>query len=127
MVGENLKIGTSVWHETTWSGICEEKIASPCKVTESGAKYYDLKGVDIVGSSGGVLENLYLTKDEAVAAYKTKADEKVRGYLAQINTIQDLVAFMFNHNVAYCEEYTDYEARKAAEIKAKEFGVEFLL
>lgn len=38
----------------------------------------------------------------------------------KIRSVNDLVEFMFNNTVAPAEEYTNYDARKAAAIRAEE-------
>lgn len=50
---------------------------------------------------------------------KTKRDAKIKKYCERIRTVEDLVQFLYKESM-HAEEYPDYNARKAAEIRAKE-------
>lgn len=66
------------------------------------------------------LNNTYGSYGELAASIK----EKTNKYCNEIKTVNDLVRFMYTHTCCPCEEYTDWEAREAAAIKAIEFGIE---
>ena len=71
--------------------------------------------------SGVVKEqDVYISKNDAEQAYNTEIQNRIEEYKSRINTVEDLVKFMFNENVTHAEEYTNYEARQAAIEKAKE-------
>ena len=67
--------------------------------------------------------NIFKTKEDREQARIKRYNRKVQEYCEKINDIVDLVFFMFDHNVAPAEEYTDWEAREAARIKANQFGI----
>ena len=67
--------------------------------------------------------NIFKTKEDREQDRIKRHNKKVREYCEKINDITDLVFFMFDHNVALAEEYTDWEAREAARIKANQFGI----
>lgn len=70
--------------------------------------------------TGNVMyEDVYSTKDECEKSTGMKASNSKK-YLAMINTIEDLIRFLYNHNVCDENGYIDYEARSVAQIKAKE-------
>lgn len=52
-------------------------------------------------------------------ALRSEYNGKVEKYCSQIKDVKDLVAFCYKHNFS-AEEYTEYEAAKAAKIRAKE-------
>lgn len=60
------------------------------------------------------------TKEELVKAMKEEEDRRVSSFKEQITSVEDLVEFMFNHVVCWAEEYTDWDARRAARERAKE-------
>lgn len=69
-------------------------------------------------------ENVFNSREEAIKIINERSQKQVEDFISQIDTIEDLVVFMYNHNVCVAEEYTDWEAREAAKIKAEEFGIE---
>lgn len=65
-------------------------------------------------------DDIYKSKSDAEKAYKEEIQNRIKEYKSRINTVEDLVRFMFTENVAYAEEYTDYEARQAVIERTKE-------
>lgn len=53
-------------------------------------------------------------------AKKRNLTDKYSCTAKKIRSVNDLVEFMFNNTVAPAEEYTNYDARKAAAIRAEE-------
>lgn len=66
------------------------------------------------------LTRLYHTYEECLNAKELKSKQTIENYKSQIKTVEDLVKFMYNNCVACCEEYTDWDARKAASERSKE-------
>ena len=66
------------------------------------------------------LTDLYHTYEECLNAKKLKSKETIQNYKSQIKTVEDLVEFMYDNCVSCCEEYTDWDARKAAAERAKQ-------
>lgn len=81
--------------------------------------FADLKWTD-GGSNTIRLTKLYHTNEECLHAMKLKSEQTIQNYKSQIKTVEDLVEFMYNNCVACAEEYTDWDARKAAAERAKE-------
>lgn len=67
------------------------------------------------------LNNLFATKEKAIAAAKQESQDWVDDYKKEITDIASLVAFPLSHTF-YAEEYTDYEAIRAYKERAKELG-----
>ena len=70
--------------------------------------------------------NIFKTKEDREQTRIKRWNKKVQDYCKDINDVKDLVFFMFDHNVAPAEEYTDWEAREAARIKANQFGINLI-
>lgn len=68
-------------------------------------------------------ELLYLTKEDCKEAIDADIAEIRQGYMSEINSLEDLVKFLFTHTVAPCDEYTDWLANEVAKEKAVEFGI----
>lgn len=123
MVNKNLKVGAHVWRNTTWNGICEEIIKSECKELASGVKYYELKGISIVGSSAETIDNLFLSKDEVIELVKVKRALEKDALLAEIISVPNLINLMYSK--IKDNEYPDYIALDVIKDKVKELlGIE---
>lgn len=68
-------------------------------------------------------QNLFRTKTEAAAEVKRRRDNAIKRYMNEITDVSSLVSFCLNHCVACAEEYTNWNAREAVKIKAKELGL----
>lgn len=119
------KTGDKVWGiERGWAeGIIHGEITKIETVKDHEGKEINI--IDIRGSSAmlsGTVkeEDVYMSKNDAEQAYNTEIQNRIEEYKSRINTVEDLVKFLFNENVVYSEEYTNYEARQAAIEKAKE-------
>lgn len=56
---------------------------------------------------------------------KQKTENIVKEYKDSIKDVNDLIRFMYNENVATAEEYTDWNARRAAKERTLELlGIE---
>ncbi|MBR3393368.1 MAG: hypothetical protein IKG51_04565 [Firmicutes bacterium] len=76
-------------------------------------------------SIGGTYEHIpgeHIFTDRSDAEARNEADfaAEVDAYLSMIHDEKDLLQFMFNINVALTEGQTNWAARKAAKLKAKE-------
>lgn len=76
------------------------------------------------GSATVAEENVFKTEKERNDELIKRHNIQVKEYCDGIKDYKDLIVFMFNHNVSCPKEYTDWEAREAVRIKAKEFGIE---
>lgn len=119
------KIGDEVWGiQRGWSeGIINGKITKIETVTTHNDKEIDVIYIqgDSWMMSGTVTEkDVYKSRNDAEKAYNAEIQNRIEEYKSKIHTVEDLVRFMFNENVAHAEEYTNYEARQAVIEKAKE-------
>lgn len=78
-----------------------------------------------IGITHQLPDNLFATKEEAIAAAKQESQDWVDDYKKEITDIASLVAFPLSHTF-YAEEYTDYEAIRAYKERAKELGFEIV-
>lgn len=116
---KNPKIGQKVWFRSAYVTVNQGKITEICTGKAEG--YVTLKGInDTYGTCGAKLEDCFLTKEELLADKQVKNDARIKRYCEEIKTVNDLVTFMYDNNVSCSEEYTDWEAREAARIRAKE-------
>ena len=86
-------------------------------------QFLESNGVEYVKFGTGVTlpkSRVFLSKEDCIKCYNKNFNDKVVNYCKSISTVEDLVTFMFNHCVSCAEEYTDWEAREACQIKAKE-------
>lgn len=125
---EDVKIGQEVWFYEKWSGsYCKGKVIEFYYDSNDSLSKEELKLVgvkingvgDFIGSTCRAFENIYLTKKDLVKAIEDKNKSIVNKYISQIQTVEDLVKFMYDSPLN-AEEYTDYNARKASKIMAKE-------
>lgn len=76
-----------------------------------------------IGTTHQSPNNLFTTKEEAIAAVEEENQKRVDNYKAEITDIASLVAFPLSHPFG-AEEYTNYEAIRAYKERAKELGFE---
>ena len=65
-------------------------------------------------------EHVFTDRNDAEARNEADFQKEVETYLSMISDEKDLLQFMFNINVALTEGHTNWAARKAAKLKAKE-------
>lgn len=123
MKKEDLKIGQEIWFKAPYvdvnSGIVTE-IREHVKTPKGEEIYAMLNGTrDTFGSTGARINDCYPTKEALLNGLKAESNNKVKEYCNSIQTVEDLVQFCYDHNMSG-EEYTDWEAKKAARIRAKE-------
>ena len=115
-------VGDTCWYKESWSGCYYEcEIIEIKHMISNQTPYAKIKNKN----SGGIqifdslFEKLAESRDELVAR-----DNAIKnGYLAEINSKDDLIRFMFTHCING-EEHTDEEARAAVIEKMDEFGIE---
>lgn len=76
------------------------------------------QGKNLGASTGAKLEDCYFTKEECLAAENKRFAAKVAEYRKEINTVEELAQFMYDHNLN--TEFPDLEARQAAHESGKE-------
>lgn len=123
----DIKINQKVWFKEHWT----ERIV--CGFVREITKHSDnenyiieIKGKSysedsFIGTTHQSPDNLFATKEEAIAAVKKENQKRVDNYKAEITDIASLIAFPLSHTFG-AEEYTDYEAIRAYKERAKELG-----
>lgn len=121
----DFKVGDHVWG--IQRGWCEGIINGEIKKFETitdykgkSAKFVYIRNNYAMLSGYAKEDDIYKSKSDAEKAYKEEIQNRIKEYKSRINTVEDLVKFMFNENVTCAEEYTDYEARQAAIERTKE-------
>lgn len=74
----------------------------------------------IFNGTGCKLEDAYLSKQACLDAKQRSDEAEIEAIKAKIQTVEDLVRYMYNNVVSCAEEYTNWNARKAVAIRAKE-------
>lgn len=111
---KNIKLGQTIWFSTAYEPI---KCGT---VFGIGMSAHGEMAVTIRESSIPIpARKCYDTEEELKDVLKQEFDKRVQDYCDKISDVKALVAFCFEHNMA-AEEYTNYEARQAAQIRAKE-------
>lgn len=124
----DIKIGQKVWYQEHWSQMIVWGRVTKITKFDNNEDGIEVTG-DIyekgsfVGTTTQPLNNLFATKEEAIAAVKEENQKRVDNYKAEIADIASLVAFPLSHPFG-AEEYTNYEAIRAYKERAKELGFE---
>ena len=121
-----LKIGQKVWFKEYWSQMIVWGRVTEIKKPDNDDYVIEVKG-DVCdnesapGTTFQPLNNLFATKDDAIATIEKENQKIVDGYKSEITDIASLVAFPLTHPFG-AEEYTNYEAISAYKERAKELG-----
>lgn len=119
---KQLTLNDIVWFYDQYDNLCYGTITG---ISASGNKiFYMIK--ENIGKRYVESTNCYSSKEKCVLAKQKNSEKQIEDYCEGIKTINDLVIFCLNHVVCPAEEYTDWEARKAAIKKAEELGVKCL-
>ena len=118
---QDFKPGDYVYFIDNYDNNYEGEILDVSSSSEHMMVFYSIK--TRYGTFVVPIYNIFKTKEDREQARVKRYNRKVQEYCEKINDIVDLVFFMFDHNVAPAEEYTDWEAREAARIKANQFGI----
>lgn len=111
-------LGKEVWY-TSYDSVFSGMIV-PSEPGNETDTYLKLSGTR--GDYGTVHkkpEECYESKEALLAAMRQKSDDRTADMAAGIQTVNDLVRFMYDNNVSPAEEYTDWDARAAAREAAK--------
>lgn len=118
---QNFKSGDYVYFIDNYNNNHEGEIFNILSSLKDKMVFYSIK--TRYGTFTVPIYDIFKTKEDRDQVRIKRYNKKVQEYCEKINDITDLVFFMFDHNVAFAEEYTDWEARKAARIKANQFGI----
>ncbi len=127
----DLKINQKVWFKESWTEriVCGF-VSEITRRSDNEEHIIKVKGKSyledsFIGITHQPPDNLFATKEEAIAAAKQESQDWVDDYKKEITDIASLVAFPLSHTF-YAEEYTDYEAIRAYKERAKELGFEIV-
>lgn len=121
---QNFKSGDYVYFIDNYNNNHEGEIFNILSSLKSKMVFYSIK--TRYGTFTIPIYDIFKTKEDRDQARIKRYNKKVQEYCEKINDITDLIFFMFGHNVAFAEEYTDWEAREAARIKANQFGINLI-
>lgn len=123
---ESAKIDQTVCIKENWTGfIVRGKI---CEIYDSGVRihgesYMNPDGTErepYCGETGAKWDHVWLTAEDAYAGVKQQSEDAVKTYCAEITDLASLLQFPLKHCLNG-EEYTNWEAKEAYELKVKEF------
>ena len=124
MIENKIKNGTIVFVNGPFT-VAEKCEITGCQKVDVGnpdhSEYMDiyrLHSLDNGGTFGAAQDCVFLSKELALEAEKKRYNTLVKQYCSEINNLEDLIRFPLEH--CFSGEYTDYEARKAYRIRAKE-------
>lgn len=121
------KVNDSAYFIEPWTGNIIGGKVLEVKQTEAKPKHpcepYLVIKIDGTryGKRDFLARKCYPTREAAEAAQATESEKLRDKYRSQIQSIGDLVKFMYSNHVSCCDEYTDWDARAVAKEKAKEF------
>ncbi len=121
---QNFKSGDYVYFIDNYNNNHEGEIFNILSSLKDKMVFYSIK--TRYGTFTIPIYDIFKTKEDRDQVRIKRYNKKVQEYCEKINDITDLVFFMFGHNVAFAEEYTDWEAREAARIKANQFGINLI-
>ena len=112
--------GTIVFVNGSWN-TAEKCIVTNFVENESSThqNVYLVNSIDTGGTFGAAEDCIFDTKEAALDADSKRRQSKIDSYKSEIKTLEDLLRFPMNH----CfngDEYTDWEAMTAYQIRAKE-------
>ena len=116
MEKELIKLNNRYWYISTYN--IEE-----VEVLEKYDKSCKIHCITSYGTCHALYENIFRTKEEAIAEGQRRSKERENKISAEIKNPEDLFKMMLN--AMYAEEYTDWEKISVAKEKIKEyFGID---
>lgn len=129
---KNVNVGDIVYAIENWNGLIfsakvtkvyqinnKERIVD---VADLNCLNYVADNSRCIGSTTYAFEQLFASAKNADEFRKNESNNLIENYKKGITDIASLIQFALNHCVACAEEYTDWEARTAYCIRAKELG-----
>ena len=107
-INQKFNVGDTVWY--VCCGCAEQ-----AKIVEIKDELAKCKAK--IGTCWQPISALHRTEKECKRSIKEKSEHIRNQYRKEINSIEDLIIFMFNHDVSGCE-YCDDDARAVAKEKA---------
>ena len=120
-----IKKGNTVFFKDKMSNLILQGTAESLVFDTNDKKYYDIRGTgdmkkSFIGLRTVYSKDIFLSFEDCINSVRNTNDKIVKDYENEINDIHDLVKFLFKHPCNNAEEYTDYNAAKAAKNKALE-------
>lgn len=123
---ERATTGQTVCIKENWTGLIVR--GRICEIYDNGIRihgesYVNPDGTErqpYYGETGAKWEHVWLTAEDAYAGMECQSEAAVSAYCTEITDLASLLQFPLKHCLNG-EEYTDWEAKKAYELKAKEF------
>lgn len=108
------KVGDTIFYQYLWFGseLVHEAIILEIRENIKDHIVYLVKDLHIGGKCDCPEEVTFSTKEACLAASRKERQKQIEEYKSQIQTVEDLISFLFEHPVIGFG--TDYEARKAA-------------
>lgn len=107
------RVGERCFYQETWSQNVVSGTIKKLETSEGAVVATIDGGPEMPGCVGRPLDTLFKTRAAATAAAQEASRERIFAYESEMPDVDRLVAFAWTHNVATCEEYTDWEARAA--------------
>lgn len=116
--------GTIVYFCTPYCDYNEGVVLNSIFVQDT--PYVEVQGInDTYGKCHVPIDRCFRTAEELLAFVHETADAIYNKYRKEITDVNSLLKFMYTHNVTPAEEYTDWEARRAAKDATKDLlGIE---
>lgn len=122
----NFKIGDKAYFEENWTENIIGGEVVEVGMTEATEKHpsEQFVKIKIEGSRYEKRDQFsskcHPTREAALAAQQSKNEAICNKYRDSIQSVEDLVKFMYDNHVSCCEEYTNWNARQVAREKAAE-------
>lgn len=113
-----MKINDEVWFFDKYGNLRSGKIVEEDKEEE----FYTVQCMYIQQTVP--IENCFSTVEKCMHSKEQAREQQITKYMKDINSVEDLVRFMYTHAISCAEEYTDWEARDTVKRKAIEFGID---
>lgn len=109
---ENIEVGDAVWtllsNDIVLATVIEKypdhvRVSAPC---------YDDQDCD--------WDRVFLTEEGCLAFAIDQSEDIISDYKQKINSVSDLIQFIYDNNVSPCNEWTNWQACEAARQRARE-------
>ena len=110
---EDIKIGDTVWFVEHWSSFIYSR-----KIKEINPPFVTISTNQ--GTFSSSIDKLYTSQEELLKAEKEKSEKRREKMKADINSVEDLMRFMYKNYITDCNDYVDYDAKAVVKEYAKE-------
>ena len=106
-------VGDQCFYQETWSQNIVSGIITNLAGTGEAMTATVNGGKEFPGCVQRPVDTLFATKDDAMMAVTQSSMAKVAAYEQEMPDLNAVLQFAWTHPIATCEEYTDWEARRA--------------